>query len=539
MQERLKQMSSQGVHVPKLAHYLKFLDSWRAGDFASAFDNLHRYFDYTMHSRDKTYYQYALLNLAILQADFGCHEEAIAAMQEAIATARENRDASCLNYCMSWLYHFGRTFPAQMQAVRETGILGNESEGLQFLKSRAKDAEMWTLLSTTLLSEAKLDLQQGQSIARVFENIVKSNHINVIKSIANSGPTLLMKSTTFSRIGQTHMAYSCIDRFLLCHTNNAPIEDILKATLKQAGLLAQMGRFDDAETALADVPAHILRVLKYQNHQSLALQQIRVRRLLHRNKFADAAILIRHLTSQTPYPETENTFNIALLELDFLMRQKDFSTALEKVTSLADRVPVENNDVVMKVKLMILKAQLFARSDKPLMGFSLTMRAMDMSYRARALPQLWDATLVLVNILNETYEFTAARDILTAILPAVLETLDCDLSGRLYLLLADSHMGLAGMQITNIDNDADDDAVAAGGKATTAKQKQKELVSEAMEALEKAGEQFQRAEEVEGQLEVLAKMGRVCAWRGDVGLAAEMGGRYVSVKRRYEEEEEV
>lgn len=522
MQERLKQMSAEGANVPKLVHYLKFLDSWRAGDFASAFDNLHRYFDYTMHSRDKTYYQYALLNLAILQADFGCHEEAISAMQEAIATARENRDASCLNYCMSWLYHFGRAFPAQMQAVRETGVLGNESEGLQFLKSRARDAEMWTLLSTTLLSEAKLDLQQGQSVAHIFENILKANQINVIKAISNSGPILLMKATTFSRIGQTHMACSCIDRFLLCHAKKAPIEDTLKGALKQAALLAQMGRVHESELALANVPADILKVLKYKNHHTTVIQQIRARRLLHRNNLRDARVVIRQLKSQSPYPEVENTFNVALLEVDLLTRLKEFPEALEKITTLADRALFENNDIVTKVKLMILKAQLFARSDKPLQGFTLTMRAMDMSYRARAMPQLWEASLVLANILNETYEYTAARDMLTAILPAVLETLDCDLAGRLYILLADSCMGLAGMQ-------TDDEA-----KGTA---RRKRLVGDAMKNLERAGEQFKFVEELEGQLEVLAKMGRICAWRGDVGLAAQMGERYVQLKKSYEEED--
>jgi anaphase-promoting complex subunit 5 len=110
-------------------------------------------------SRDRTFYQYALLNLAILQTDFGCHSEAMPAMQEAISTARENKDVICLNYCMSWLYHFGKAFPEEMQEIRNSGILGSDTEGLAFLKSRAKDAEMWCLLSTTLLNEAKLELQ--------------------------------------------------------------------------------------------------------------------------------------------------------------------------------------------------------------------------------------------------------------------------------------------------------------------------------------------------------------------------------------------
>ena len=80
-------------------------------------------------------------------------------MQEAISTARENKDVTCLNFCMSWLYHFGKSFPAEMKEIRDSGMLGSEAEGLAFLKSKAKDAEMWSLLSTSLLSEAKLGLQ--------------------------------------------------------------------------------------------------------------------------------------------------------------------------------------------------------------------------------------------------------------------------------------------------------------------------------------------------------------------------------------------
>lgn len=139
--------------------FYRFLDAWRAGDYPSSFDNLHRYFDYTMHSRDRSSYQYALLNLAILQADFGCYGEAVSAMQEAVSIARESHDLNCLNFCMSWLYHFGKAFPEHMRDVENTGMLGNEKEGLAFLKAKAKETEMWSLLSTTLLSEAKLELQ--------------------------------------------------------------------------------------------------------------------------------------------------------------------------------------------------------------------------------------------------------------------------------------------------------------------------------------------------------------------------------------------
>ena len=138
----------------------RFLDAWKAGDYPSSFDNLHRYFDYTMHSRDRTLYQYALLNMAILHADFDCHSEALTAMQETIASARENNDVGCLNYSLSWLYHFGKTHPPLMYEIQKKGMLGPEKEAVSFLKAKAKETGMWSLLTTSLLSEAKLTLAQ-------------------------------------------------------------------------------------------------------------------------------------------------------------------------------------------------------------------------------------------------------------------------------------------------------------------------------------------------------------------------------------------
>lgn len=111
-----------------------------------------------MHNRDRTFYQYALLNLAILHADFGCYSEAVTAMQETISTARENNDMGCLNYSLSWLYHFGEAHPEEMDEVQRKGALGTKKEALAFLKAKAKETNMWSLLSTSLLSEAKIVL---------------------------------------------------------------------------------------------------------------------------------------------------------------------------------------------------------------------------------------------------------------------------------------------------------------------------------------------------------------------------------------------
>jgi len=468
-----------------------------------------------MQSRERTFYQYALLNLAILQADFGCYSEAIPAMQEAIATARENKDTTCLNFCMSWLYHFGRSFPTEMKAIRESGILGSEVEGLAFLRSRAKDAEMWSLLSTSLLSEAKLGLQHGDSLASIFENIAKASHLNVVKAVQNvTGPTLLMKASAFSRMGLTHLAWSCGETFLECHATDAPMEDVLKCVCRMASVLLQRGRYKEANDMMNAVPPHILRVLKYQNYWTFYTGILKLCRFLHGDDLDAAEHLAQRLHGQGA-PDLEVGFSLSMLEVDLLLRRGILNRALELVETLAQKAPLESNDVVVQSRLLILKARILAESGHPLKGFSIITRAAQIAHRARVLPSLWESTGVLANILNELGEFAAAADMLQSIIPQILECQDCDLSARSYSFLADAYIGLAGTEEERSS-------------------KRKEFVSRAMEYIDSALEQYHDIEDLKGQLEMLAKKSTIMHWQGDLALADDTASQYLQLKKHYD-----
>lgn len=514
MKVRLKQMSDAGLAVPKLSHYLAFLDAWRAGDYFSAVDNLHRYFDYTMQNRERTFYQYALLNLAILQADFGCHAEAIPAMQEAISTARETKDVTCLNFCMSWLYHFGRSFSTQMKAIRETGILGSDTEGLQFLKSRAKDSEMWTLLSTSLLSEAKLGLQYGDSIATVFENITKASHLNNVKATQGiTGPTLLIKGATFSRIGVGHLGWLGGEIYLQCHAKDAPLDDVLKCTCRRATLLAQRGRWTQAEEALTKLPASVLRVLKFQNYLSFFASILNVRRLVHRHDLNAASRLIERLKGQGA-PDPETGFSMSLVEVDLLCRRGILDQALQMVEKLAKGPALEFNDVAVYTRLMILKARILIESGLPLKAFSLSVRAAQLAHHSRLLPHLWESIDLVATILIELSEFTAAADLVQSIMPQVLECQDCELAAISYSVLVDANMGLAGQ---------------AQDKST----KQKEHINRALEHIDHAYVQFRYLEDLRGQQDMLKKKATILHWQGDLVLADDTATQFLDVQKQY------
>lgn len=533
MRWKLEQMSCPGVPIPSLGHYLKFLDCWRAGDYASAFDNLHRYFDYTMQSRDRTFYQYALLNLAILQADFGCHSEAIPAMQEAISTARENKDVTCLNFCMSWLYHFGKALPAEMKEIKESGMLGSENEALAFLKARAKDAEMWSLLSTSLLSEAKLGLQnvsfqetksdgstadvkKGESIAIAFETIAKSAHLNVVKGVTSvQGPTLIMRSSVYGRVGLAHLAWSGSDTFLQCYADEAPAEDVLKCTCRMANLLVQKGRYNQATELLDHVDTSILRVLKYRQYWTFSFGMLKLRKSLHHDDLKAASHFLSQLRGQGA-PDIELSFALSLLEVDFHVRQNSYDTALDLVESLAKSSHQENTDMIAQIKLLNIKARILAKCGHPLQGFSITVRAANMAQRARVLPCLWESAVILSNILLHLHDFAAAVQILEAVVPQVLECQDCDLAARTYSSLVDARMGLAG-----------------GEAAKSAKRK--EELNKALGFLNCASAELRRIEDLGGQLEMLAKKGTIMHLCGDYGLANDVASRYLDLKRAYGE----
>lgn len=141
----------------------RFLSSWRGGDYVSALDDLHRYYDYAMPNDNRSQYPYACLNMAVLQADFECYEEALPAINEAISAARECKDHSCLAFCLSWLHHFSLIDQSAETQEWARKLIGTHDGGLSYLRHQANAYELRGLESSLLLSQA------NAAIARVCE----------------------------------------------------------------------------------------------------------------------------------------------------------------------------------------------------------------------------------------------------------------------------------------------------------------------------------------------------------------------------------
>ncbi|KAJ1981079.1 hypothetical protein H4R34_002221 [Dimargaris verticillata] len=165
-----RQLQSLGRLFPQLpkTHFAQYLAAARQGDYDNARQSLHRFFDYMGDRGPKTLYQYALLNLACLESQFHHDADAIRAIQEAVAVARENRDQGCLSYAASWLYRLLRSHPHQFPGQR-----ASEQQMLDSLAGKTKQLNLIHLQCLSELNRTRQRLLQGHPPAAVLEGLMK------------------------------------------------------------------------------------------------------------------------------------------------------------------------------------------------------------------------------------------------------------------------------------------------------------------------------------------------------------------------------
>ncbi|KAK0111320.1 anaphase promoting complex subunit 5 [Cadophora gregata] len=514
VKRKFRSIMDKNIIIPSLSHYLNFLDAWRAGDYPTSFDNLHRYFDYTMQNRDRLFYQYALMNLAVLQADFGCFDEAVAAMLETVSIARENKDMACLNFALNWLYHFGKAHPKIMKRTDSTNILGVEREGLAFLRIKAKETGMWTLWSSSLLSEAKLGMSNGESVATALENLLKSSQLIVEKNMKSMmGPQIAMHSSLWGRLGVARLSRQYCDIFLSCHSRFALFDDTLRFTCRVAHLLVERGRYDEAMEKLEGLDANSLRSWKSNQYWLKYRGILRLKRYLHRNDLSGADCLISQLLqcngSET---DTDLAFETNTLHIDYLIRRTNYGRALAKIEQLAFEMKADGDDLNLRIKLLTMKALLQDKAGRPQKGFSIAVRAASIAWRARLIPALWGAMGSIANIMTSLSEFQASCQILIAIIPRALEYENCTLNAQLYSFLADAYMGLA-------------------GQAEPGSMKRKQNLTRCLEFVGRAFDEYSAVEDIKGQSEMMAKKATIMKIWGENILANDYASGYLDLKK--------
>jgi anaphase-promoting complex subunit 5 len=96
-----------------------------------------------------------------------------------------------------------------------------------------------------------------------------------------------------------------------------------------------------------------------------------------------------------------------------------YSEAFKALEVLSTSLKEEGADVMQRISVLVLKAELFRKAGEPERGFSVALRAASVAFKARLMPNLWSAVGLLANILNSISEFEAAMRLLHAVIPQV------------------------------------------------------------------------------------------------------------------------
>lgn len=479
-----------------------------------------------MQNSDQEHYHYALLNLAVLQADFGCYKDAVSTMLETITTARERRDTSCLNFALNFFYNFGLQHPHLVEDLESTSMSATGRETLAYLRVKARETGMWSTWSHALLSEAKHGLVSGDSVATSLENVARSSHLLVERNLNNmAGTQYILNIAIWDRAGVAFLSTMLCEVFLRCHAPNAMLDDSLKITCRLASLLASKGRYNEGMELLEKIDNSSLRTWKANKYWQKLRALIKLRRDLHRDDLDGAEYLLSQIMQSKPDDlEPDLVFIVDSLHYELLVRRGDLQAAAAEVERfLAEACGRSDRDIALRVRLLLMKAQLFERAGRPRRGFSVAMRAANLAWKARLMNLLWQAIGAVADILNSLEEFDAAEQLLLVVLPRCLECEGSYVAADLYARLADAYVGTAG-KLGPAAAQQQLQGAAGPSRGRT------EYLTKAIGVLRRAFDYYAAVEDVQKKLEVVAKMATIMRVRGDVKVADELAAQYLELR---------
>lgn len=364
----------------------------------------------------------------------------------------------------------------------------------------------------------------------------QSSHLSIKEDVGNYGSQMLLQSTVYSRLGLPHMANMHCELLLDTYNDSCPLDERIRAIGRQAFIMSQSGRHDDAIAALEALVPVIHTSLKYYQYLVLCMGIIKLKRAIRRYcpvlrcgnciltlSRSDWSMCDHLLTTLKPQPaidpsstplDPELSFLLHESHIDYLVSKGCYSKAFVAISTLAQTLKEDDADILQRVNVLLMKADLFRQVGKPEQGFGVALRAASVSHRAKLMPSLWTAVGLLANILNSLGECASASRLLEGVLPQALEGADNLLVGTLYSHLGDSYMGLADPNKAP-ESKASPKSSPSSGRSMAASVARAELY------IDHAREYYKKSGSLTGECEQLMKKAIIAKLRGDEKLAEE------------------
>ncbi len=178
------------------------------------------------------------------------------------------------------------------------------------------------------MSEAKMCLSHGESVATALEHLVRSSQILVERNMKNMvGSQQSINIALWDRLGVTYLSATTCEVFLQCHARHSIFDDELKVTSRQASMLALKGKYDEALEKLGSLDVDSLRAWKPSQYWHKFRGIIELRRDLHHNNLDGAELLLSQLLqSKNEDLEPDLAFAIDTLHVECLVAEEILKT---------------------------------------------------------------------------------------------------------------------------------------------------------------------------------------------------------------------
>jgi len=125
--------------------------------------------------------------------------------------------------------------------------------------------------------------------------------------------------------------------------------------------------------------------------------------------------MLIHSLRGTPLQEPTLIWTVALLEIDYYIRLRDFSKALDLVDNhfktLKESAVNLSAPIAVRLRLLNAKSRIFIKAGRAQKALSLTLRAATAAHKARLFPVLWESIALLMHVLNSVKRQDVAADL--------------------------------------------------------------------------------------------------------------------------------
>eukprot|EP00039_Didymoeca_costata_P002548 m.60958 g.60958 ORF g.60958 m.60958 type:complete len:718 (-) comp11367_c0_seq1:25-2178(-) len=425
-----------------LSHYIRHLGAIHCGDYSTALENLHRFFDVQgpraisspQAAKDRehnVHYHYSLLSLASLHHRFGHIDEALSAIHESVRIAQEHSDPTCLNHALGWLTRLSRgTAASELATLFRAATKEDESTEGKYLHALAG------------FRLAQDYFCRGYSPTRVL-NLVESSLCSSMRESQEelTGMGFLLRTGLFDMYG--HSGLSMLYPQLLLHNYNAGIEERCEAYCKIAMYYFAQGERHITKRVLKAAMEEFPPFTPYSKLWMATKCQLEHQEALFSESWETAAAVgeeLNGLLSTIPDSDLDAQYREAL----FWQEKEVYDKAVVILKNSLESIKTRNRTVesglrqIKLIRLQLMEAEIHHQTGNHFMALQIILKCIAKSnhyhvavLRAHSLVLLADIQLAIS--MNEQ-----AEKAINEALPTILAHGSCETRGLARLVYGKS-----------------------------------------------------------------------------------------------------